>query len=156
MQRPVCAISADWSDFVEISIWRWHETVLEPSCPALQGTLISHAGPEVLSSDGCNNTPAVPRLWVWSPWRMDISLFWCWRQPGRRTLHAWPVFFLSHPFTATAGNRTMSSIKLCNPMKCHSCVTLPTREREHTYQGLAGIQPWFSVSEMPHFAAANF
>lgn len=157
MQQPVHAISV-----TELALWRCHldrvthSAVLEPSWPPLQATLISHAGPEILPSDGWNNTPAMPRLWVWSCWRMDFSLFWCWRLPGQRTLCAWPVIFLSQPFPATAGNRTMSSTKFCNPTKCHSCVTVPMCCREHTCHGLGEIQPWLSGSETPRFAAANF
>lgn len=153
-----CACNLCWLSWLcEGVTWTgWHAAVLEPSQPALQVTLISHAGPEILPSDGCNNTPAVPRLWVWSCWRMDISLFSCWRLPGQRALCAWPVLFLSQPFPATAGNRTMSSTKVCNPMKCHFCVTLPMCCREHTYHGLGEIQPCLSGSETPHFAAAKF
>lgn len=61
-------------------------------------------------------------------------------------LCAWPdcIFFLSHPLTATAGNRIMSYTNLCNTMQCHSCATLPTCCREHTYHG-PGFNPRFQA-----------
>lgn len=101
MQQPVHAISADWADFVKTSLghtdmqlclshhdlpckWLWFPMQVLRSFPQVAGT-----------------TSAVPRLWVWSSWRMDIFFFWCWRLPGQKTLCAWPVFFLSQSLLET-------------------------------------------------------
>lgn len=65
---------------------------------------------------------------------------------GERNLCAWPdrMFFLSHPLTATAGNRIMSHTNLCNSIQCCSCATLPTCCREDTYHG-PGFNPRFQA-----------
>lgn len=148
MQQAVHATSAD---FVKMSLGH---SCVEPPWPALQWLWFpmqilryfpQKAGTTHQQCQGCGF--GAPEEWIF--------LLWCWRLPGQRTLCAWPVFFLRQPFTATAGNRTVSSTKLCKPMKCHPCVTVPTGCREHTCHGLGEIQPWLSGSEVPHFAAAN-